>query len=323
MIKTLVLVSFIFSSFAVQRDSTKADSMAINSTKTDINIIDTSSTVMDSVLEISPDSVPPAPRKAKTKPAKILIPPVVENNAFFVGEKLFFDISYGFIHAGTATMEVKEEKIINNKPVYHIQTTARSAAGFSWIYKVEDVIDSYVDRYGLFSWKFAKRLREGGYKADISVDYSPQDSIADVSFTRYKRRMRVVNKENYQVKTPPFVFDVLAAFYYSRTQDLEVGKSITIANHDNKKVYELEVKVYSKETIETDAGRFRCLFIEPLLKGEGIFKKKGRLKVWLSDDQYKIPVMMKSEVIVGHITTELDRIEGIPYEIPSLLTSNE
>ena len=83
------------------------------------------------------------------------------------------------------------------------------------------------------------------------------------------------------------------------------------------KLINLEVKVYKREVLEVEAGKFRCLFIEPLLQGDGIFKQKGRLKVWLTDDQYKIPVQMTSEVIVGHITTELEKIEGLPYKIPA------
>ena len=123
--------------------------------------------------------------------------------------------------------------------------------------------------------------------------------------------------QNYEVKTTPFVLDILAAFYYVRTQKLQEGESIYLTNHEKKKVNKLEVRVYKKETVEVEAGKFECLVVEPLLFGEGIFKQKGRLKVWLTNDQYKIPVQMKSKVIVGSITTELTKIEGIPHPIPA------
>jgi hypothetical protein len=246
-----------------------------------------------------------------------LIFPEVENNAFKIGEKLSFKIRYGFIRAGNATMSVKAEKKINNRPVYYIQTTAKSASGFNWIYKVEDIVTSYMDKEGLFSWKFEKRLREGGYKADLFVDYDPFQALANVSFIRYHKNMKIRKKENYEVKTPPFVLDILAAFYYVRTQKLQVGKSIFLTNHEKKKVNNLEIKVYKRERIKVDAGEFDCLVVEPLLFGEGIFKQKGTLKVWLTDDQYKIPVQMKSAVLVGNITTELEKIEGIAQPLPA------
>jgi len=248
-----------------------------------------------------------------------LIFPQFENNAFQVGEKLTFRIRYGFITAGTATMSVMREIEYGDYPVYQIRTTAESASSFSWIYEVKDVVYSYLDKYGLFSWRFEKKLREGSYKFDLNARYSPKDSLIKVENIRYTDDMKIKKKQEFQLKSQPFIRDVLAAFYFIRSQDLEVGKSIFMSNHDNKKTYDLEVKVYKREVLEVEAGKFRCLYIEPLLQGEGIFKQKGRLKVWVTDDQYKIPVQMTSEVIVGHITTELEKIEGLPYKIPAQL----
>jgi hypothetical protein len=291
------------------------------------NIILSDTTRVDSdtsaVDTLADEAVYNTPVPVTLPSTKILNPPVVENKAFKIGEKFTYKIHYGFIRAGTATMEVKNEITLNNRPCYHIQTTARSAAGFNFIYKVEDVVDSYLDKQGLFSWKFNKRLREGGYKADLLVDYFPQDSLANVTFIRYKGRMKVYKQQNYTVKIPPFTLDILASLYYTRTRKLEIGNSLFITNHDNKKIYELEVKVYRKEIIDTDAGKFECLLVEPLLKGEGLFKQKGSLKIWLTNDQYKIPVLMISEIAIGHITTELEKIEGISGKIPSRIISNE
>ena len=251
------------------------------------------------------------------RPNAELIYPVVENHAFHVGEKLTFKVRYGFIRAGTATMSVLKETTLNSHPVYQIQTTAESVSPFSWVFKVDDVVNSYIDKKGLFTWRFEKKLREGSYKMDLFVDYLPEDSLAKVHTIRY----RDGNEENsYDVKVPPFAMDVLAAFYFVRTKSLRVGDIISIVNHDNKKVYNLEVQVYMREQIDTAAGTFNCLRVEPLLKGEGIFQQKGRLLVWLTDDEYKIPVQMTSEVIVGHITTELEKIEGIKNKLPSMVS---
>jgi hypothetical protein len=300
---------FLIDSVQVTTDSTDADSASMESAEASA----------DSSADAPPSSLP-------VKNSSVSVPlvyPVVKNTTFSVGEKLTFKVRYGFIRAGAAVMEIKGESTLRNRRVYHIQTRAKSASGFDFIYKVEDVVDSFIDQEGLFSWKFQKRLREGGYKADLLVDYYPQDSLADVSFTRYKGKMKVYKQQNYQVKTPPFVLDVLASLYYVRTQPLEVGKSVFITNHDNRKIYELEVRVHQRDTVETEAGKFRCLLVEPVLKGEGIFKQKGRLKVWLTEDRFKIPVQMTSEIAVGHITTELEKIEGLPTNVPARLKADE
>jgi hypothetical protein len=251
----------------------------------------------------------------KVKPS--LVYPIVENNAFQIGERLTFKVRYGFVRAGTATMSVLKETEMNGYPVYQIQTTAESVSPFSWVYKVDDVVNSFMDKRGLFSWRFEKKLREGGYKIDMLVDYFPEDSLAKIQSIRYKDE---TEEKRYEVKVPPFAMDALAALYYIRTFPLRIGDIISMVNHDNKKVYNLEVHVYMREDVDTAAGTFRCLRVEPLLKGEGIFQQKGRLLVWLTDDEYKFPVQMTSEVAVGHITTELEKIEGVNHKIPARIS---
>ncbi len=239
------------------------------------------------------------------------------NLPFRAGEDLTFKIRYGFIRAGTAHMRILGRETYKGIPAIHIQTVAASARAFNWIYKVHDVVNVMVRATDLLPLYFEKKLREGTYKADLFVRYDRSDSLALVEFIRYKKDMSVRKHEKYPIKIPANVFDVLSAFYYIRTQPLVVGKSFYITSHERKKIYDLEIKVYKKEIISTDAGKFRCLAIEPLLKGEGIFKQKGRLKIWLTDDRYKIPVQMTSAVAVGHITTELTKMAGVPEYIPA------
>lgn len=308
MIKSIVLLFFFFP-FSINSPDTTQNQNSITIKP------DSVSGSMDSLLAdtmIVDDS-----SSITVKPKPELVYPIVENNAFQIGEKLTFKVRYGFVRAGTATMSVLKETELNGHPVYQIQTTAESVSPFSWVYKVDDVVNSFIDKNGLFSWRFEKKLREGSYKIDLLVDYLPEDSLAKIHTIRYKDE---IEEKHYDVKVPPFAMDVLASFYYIRTKPLRIGDIISIVNHDNKKVYNLEIHVYMREEIDTAAGTFRCLRVEPLLKGEGIFKQKGRLLVWLTDDQYKIPVQMTSEVAVGHITTELEKIEGIKHKLPSLIS---
>jgi hypothetical protein len=243
---------------------------------------------------------------------------VVVNNAFRVGEKLTFKIRYGFIKAGEAIMEVKDiVHLADRAPTYHILTTARSARFFDAFYKVRDSVETFIDTKGFFSWKYIKRLREGGYLFDLYVDYDQPNGIANVETIRYNNDepLTVRNREEFQLEIPEYILDVLCAFYYVRTQDLEVGMPIYMTNHDNKKIYDLKVIIQRKERIKVDAGTFDCIKVKPVLWGEAIFKQKGELWVWLTDDENKIPVQMKSKVAVGSITTELIRIEGVPLPI--------
>lgn len=239
-----------------------------------------------------------------------LADPIATEDPFISGEVLTFDIRYGFIVAGSAKMKVFEKTNEKGRRIYHLQTTAKSSSTFSWIYEVKDEVNSFVDYEKFYPIRFEKKLREGGYEVDLFTDYFPADSLAKVEFIRYDDG-DVRKRKTYEVTVPPYVQDILSSFYFIRRKDLEVGKSVFLSNHEKKKIYNLEVKVHRRETIEVEAGTFKCIVVEPLIQGEGLFKKKGSLTIWLTDDDKKIPVQMTSEVIVGHITTELTKIEGV------------
>ena len=99
--------------------------------------------------------------------------------------------------------------------------------------------------------------------------------------------------------------DALSTLYFVRTQPLEVGKSFFLNNFIDGRKYRLEVKVLKRETLTVDAGSFECYVVEPITQSVGLFKHEGRLKVWLTDDRLRMPVLMKSKLIIGSIAVEL------------------
>jgi hypothetical protein len=215
----------------------------------------------------------------------------IDNLAFGLGEKLNFDIGYGFINAGYATLEVVDLIEFNERPCYLVISTANSNRFFSSFYRVEDRVESVIDALGIFSWHFEKNLREGNYRAKKSYAFDQLNN-------------KVFYEED-TIEVARYVQDALSILYYARTQELMVGESIYVDNFTDGDHYPLEVKVLRKERVKVKAGTFDCIVVEPLLLASGIFKHEGRLKVWLTDDRLKMPVLMKSKVLVGSITAEL------------------
>jgi len=213
------------------------------------------------------------------------------NLSFGVGEKLLFDINYGFINAGEAQMSVLEIVDWEGRPCYYIQTQAHSNSFFNSIFPVNDTVETIMDAVGLVSWHFDRRLHEGSYNATRIYTF---DQINHRAFY-----------EGDTTEIPPFTQDVLSAFYYVRTVDLKIGSVVTIQNFSRGVVAPFEVKVLRKETIKVPAGEFDCIVIEPMLKAAGIFKHEGRMTVWLTDDRLRMPVRMRSKVVVGSIDVVL------------------
>lgn len=208
-----------------------------------------------------------------------------ERVPFGEGEMLTFSIQYGLIYAGDATLEIGNIATLDSARAYHITSQARTNGTFDIVFKVRDRIDSFMDYDNLYSLRFEKHLREGKFKRDEKVVFD--------------QRNRVAIYDDKRVPIAPSTQDFLSALYYARTLPLDVGIAIAMANHTGGKNYPIYVKVLRRQRIKVPAGEFDCLVVEPVLQTTSIFEHKGRLTIWLTDDTVKMPVLLRSKVIVG------------------------
>jgi hypothetical protein len=231
---------------------------------------------------------------------------IIENNAFKAGEKLTFDVKYGFVTAGVAEMEIPRETRISGRDAYHVTFKVNTVPSFDVLFKVRDRYETYIDKDGLFPWRFEQHIREGGYSRDFSA------------FFDQRRGKAKTTEGTYEI--PKYVNDILSAFYITRTFDFsnkKIGDRINLQNFYKDKVYPLDVVYRGKEKITVGAGTFNCIIVEPLVQEGGLFKSEGNIIIWLTDDELKIPVKVKTKVIIGSIDAELTGYEGLAGKVIS------
>lgn len=216
----------------------------------------------------------------------------IDNLAFGVGETLKFAIGWEKIVAGHAEVTVPEIIEYQGRTCFRARSTAHSTSFFSTFFRVEDWAESIIDVREIIPLRFEKQLREGKYESDQTADFYPEYGVACT--------------KSDTVAVPPYVQDALSLLYYVRTRTLNVGDTLTVDNFSKNKSYPLVVRVVKRERVQVKAGTFNTIVVEPLLQAAGLFKHKGQLKVWLTDDRLKMPVLMKSKVIVGSIIAELE-----------------
>jgi hypothetical protein len=217
--------------------------------------------------------------------------------AFKIPEKLTYDLAWTGIKAGTATLEITQ-----NGDTMQIVSTAKSADWISLFYTVNDRVESLLlspQPPSLVGQpqSYRMKIREGRHRRD-----------REVMFDRGTHTALYVDHLGGEKKTLPIhdnVFDPLSSFYHVRTMKLEVGDPVFVDILDNKKLWNVEVLVLRKEKIRTKLGSFNTIVIKPLMKSEGIFNRKGDILIWLTDDERRLPVMMRTKVAVGSITATL------------------
>lgn len=230
----------------------------------------------------------------------------VENNAFRQGEKLTFDVKYGFVTAGIASFEIPAIKKMSGRDTYHVTFEVNTVPSFDGFFKVRDRYETYIDVEGIFPWRFEQHIREGKFSRDFSAFFDQRKGKAKTSEGQYD--------------IPIYVNDIVSAFFFARTLDysgLKVGDKIPLKNFYKNKVYDLDVVYHGKETIEVKAGKFDCIIVEPLVQEGGLFKSEGSIMIWLTDDEAKIPVRVKTKVVVGAIDADLTGYQGVYGKLTS------
>ncbi|QTA77877.1 DUF3108 [Desulfonema limicola] len=228
---------------------------------------------------------------------------------FYPGEKLTYELRWGMIPAGRATLEVLPFKIVNNIPAYHFVVTAESNDFVDIFYKVRDRIDAYADIDMTRSVLYQKKQHEGKSKRDILVNFDWENNTA--IYSNFGKQLEPISLMS-------GTFDPLSAFYFTRFSEFEDNMLIQRPITDGKKNVIGKVKVIGKETIKSGDKEYETFLIEPELEHvKGVFEKSknAKIQIWISADNRRIPIRIKSEVVVGSFVGELVSVtEGDPLK---------
>lgn len=210
------------------------------------------------------------------------------HQAFAQGETLDYNLTWLKITGGTARMTIAPA---DDESSFRITSIAKSSPGFSRIFKVRDEIETTVARKDFSTLRYIKRLDEDGDKIEeVTV-------IEDGVATRTRKKVK-------KVKVPRPIMDPISVIYHLRTLDLTPGKSHELELIADGKLYTVEAKVTRRERVQTPAGVFNCVRVEPRMTSGGV-EREERMFIWYSDDERKIPVRIRSEIKVGAITASL------------------
>jgi hypothetical protein len=210
----------------------------------------------------------------------------------FIGETLRFAMSFLGASGGDLTLSAKEAEL-DGKPAYKFELSAISGEFLSKIFLVRDYLASWVDPKTFRSIRFEKHTVEGKRVRDDLIEFDYAKKFA------YRDGKPIAIEEN--------TLDSLSSLYYIRLIDLERRDPIPLTVV-SRHLFPLSVVVQGRETVTTPAGTFKTIRVEP--QGpEGLIGKGKSLTLWLTDDERKMPVQIKSKLKVGTLTGKLKAVE--------------
>ncbi|MBP42610.1 MAG: ATP-dependent exonuclease [Aequorivita sp.] len=231
-----------------------------------------------------------------------------QERAYGDGEFFKFRVHYGFVTAGYATLKVKNTTI-KGKEVFHVRGYGETVGVSKWFFKVEDDYQSYIDKEKDIPYRFIRKIDEGGYTKDIEIDFNHSTQKATVNDKKHN--------EITVFSFPKDTQDMISAFYYLRnqleTENIKAGDVVEMNMFFDKENYKFRLKFLGKEVLDTNFGRVRTLIFRPYVQSGRVFKEKESLTVWISDDNNKIPLLVKADLAVGSLKATLTEFKGLQH----------
>jgi hypothetical protein len=240
----------------------------------------------------------------------------INQKAFTTGEKLAFEINYGFVTAGTAIIEIAPDyQMINGRKCFDIFANVSSNESFEWVYKFTERLKSYIDADGIFPWRFEQTINEPNYSKIYEANFDQENLKVKIAST-----VKGDKKPDEEFNIQQYVHDIISAFYYARTFDFSRSKEgdiYYIPYFHKTTTMSLPVKFLGRENADVSAGEFKCIMLQPVLKEGDLAAKADDIVIWVTDDAIKMPVMVKVNIIIGAVKVELTKYSGLAGPLTS------
>jgi hypothetical protein len=212
---------------------------------------------------------------------------------FVVGERAEYEVKYGIIRAGSASLSVVGIDTVRGRDAYRFRLTfAASVNVLVYRYSTRDTMQSWVDTSKFQSLRFHQDQVQRGKARTKRYEIFPD-----------RRTFTDGNDPEQPSVTDPL--DDVAFLYFVRTQNLDVGYGRQWSRYFKATNNPVMLKALRKETIEVAGRKWNTVVVQPIIKTSTLFSDGAEAQVWISDDSVRAIVQIKTKLSVGSITMRL------------------
>ena len=215
--------------------------------------------------------------------------PLPRSHNLIVGERLEYEVKFGPIKVGRASMEVMGVEEVRGRPTWH---TRFQVTGGTLFFRVNDVLESWIDTETFSSLRFRQQLSEGS-----------RDRLYEYEI--YPERAVFVEKGKGERPSVSHPLDDGSFLYFLRTVPIELGAVYEFQRYFMPDRNPVRLEVLGRDSVDVPAGRFDALVIRPVIKAKGIFSENGRAQVWISNDADHVLLQMTSHLKFGSLSLHL------------------
>ena len=216
--------------------------------------------------------------------------------------------NWGIIWVKAGRVEFSLAKSDKYPDAEKLVAVGQSLPSWDWIFTVRDTLVSHYDAKTFMPYEFSRKAHEGSYHKTFDYVFHYEDSLVLGDVHRIGKFRRTDT-----VKLLPDTYDMLSVAWMTRELDFDryqKNQLIPIRILIDSKIYDLHIRYLGTDKIKI-AGRKRDAYVfSPLLVEGEVFKGGEGMKIWVSKDEYRLPLMVEAKILVGSVKAILDLNES-------------
>jgi hypothetical protein len=240
--------------------------------------------------------------------AAALLPVIVYGQTpgarFPYGERLSYRVEWHMITAGAAEVQLSR----NTPDDWQIDLNLQSEGTVARLYRVLD--------------KYQVTTDEGFCPATSELDAAQgkRHVITRLNFNSAAHQVEVLQKDlvkdsesKKELSIAPCTHDVVGALATLRTMNIEPGQWATVPVTNGGKMAFAKVHAQGRETLQVDGKSYQTIRCEAFLFNGVLYRRKGRLLIWLTDDSQRVPVRFQFQFgfPIGTVSLDLEKQEKL------------
>ena len=221
---------------------------------------------------------------------------------FPVGEEVDYEVFWGLFMVGEATAKT-EWLNRDGRRLLSISVRGKSNGLVEKIYPVNEFLQTILEPVTFLPLSFEKESHDGGRH---SHEFTTFDHAAKKGY--WKSILK--NKEK-EFDIDADTRDLLGLMYWIRKDPIGVNETRKYNAMVDETITELNIEAGKLNQVALEEyGKVSCIKMEPKGKFHGMFSRKGRMWLWLSNDQRYTICRAVASVPVASIKIMLKRVRG-------------
>jgi hypothetical protein len=238
---------------------------------------------------------------SETPPLGVPAPSLL-SSAYGNDETFQYDVSWsGGIKIGELLLRIT--RIAGEQELFEIRARVTDYGAFRFFYPFDDTFVTRVSGPERLPIRYEVEQKEGiSYEAHRLTLYDQEGGVV-----RYRKN----DGPEKEFSVAGKVHNEFSSFFATRVLPFAPDTSVIVPTFADEKRHEVVVTprqwVHFDETL---LGPVNVIEVLPRMTFKGLYDKSGDTVIWFTDDDCRVPVRIRSKILIGSLTAELVAYHG-------------